>query len=279
MKGARLGINNMSFLKLVKENSEYIIGGLITLLPSIMSFILKQLSQYFEIIRKEKVVKRSKLGKIMEDRINYTFIQLLCYIPVIILIAIIIYLLCYFLKLKRPDPNSLLAFGYIIYLIMSELFVKQLKNNRKVFLKSISKSNILKRLKNILLFYSTSALLNLCIFIVILFRIHSNLQLYVIEILAISIPTISSLIYFNSTVHYNRYSFIKLHFNNSYPVLCFEYDDISINDSSYIIVSHINKSNDQIKFNNNIIAKIEYISNDKIEDEYKDHLAESGFIN
>jgi hypothetical protein len=279
MKGVRLGIYNMSFLKLVKENSEYIIGGVITLLPSIMSFILKQLSQNFEIIRKEKVVKRSKLGKIMEDRINYTFIQLLCYIPVIILIAIIIYLLCYFLKLKRPDPNFLLAFGYIIYLIMSELFVKQLKNNRKVFLKNISKSNILKKLKNILLFYSTSALLNLCIFIVILFRIHSNLQLYVIEILAISIPTISSLMYFNSTVYYNRYSFIKLHFNNSYPVLCCEYENISINDSSYIIVSHINEGNDQIKYNNNIIAKIEYVSNDKIEDEYKDHLAKSGFIN
>ncbi|MGN6712902.1 hypothetical protein [Anaerocolumna jejuensis] len=263
----------MNVIKILKDNSEFFIA-LMALLPSLMGFIFKQFSYYFEKIEKEKIIKKSILSKIIEDRINYTLIQLFLFIPVIIIAAFIIEIICFYLKLKSPSPNSLTAFGYIIYLILSELLVKKIKHNRRLFLENI----VTSKLKNIILFYSTSFILNLSIFIIIFFEVSANLQLNVTLILIVIVPTVGSLKYFNATVQYDRYSFVQLYFNNSYPVVCCGYKNFNINENSFVTVSHINGGNELIKFNNNIISKIDFISNDKFEEDYKVYLSKRGFI-
>jgi len=266
----------MNILKVIKDNSEYFLA-LVALLPNIMGFIFKQLSAYFDKTRAEKILKRSEMGEIFEERISLSLIQLSCYIPVYLVLSLMVILLCYFFKLKEPNVYIQFPVFYIVYLILSELTVKKLRENYKKFVNNLINDKI--KLKNKFLFYCPSIIMNLIIFFTVIFKTKNNLFINVMFVLVVIIIFSYLLKYFSAMVTFNRYLFVKIYFNNSFPMACIDYKDYSIKETSYITVkSSINNYTKLTKYNNNIIVKIEYLGNKKVDDDYTEHLLKRGFI-
>ena len=252
-----------------------IIIALITILPGMIGYLAKKTNEHNSRIRKEIIIKRSIMGDVCTDSIMLSLYQLLGSFFITLIGAAIITV---FGIMQHVDPKVYIIFAMIASFVFSEVIPK-ISNNRKAFLSNLISDQKMVKLKNILIFYFFRYSFLVLLISVTLFDIANNFINTSIFFIVLLIMMLLPMRYFTAAVKKDRYSHVNIYFNNSYPVLNCPYKYFRMDDPSFISVKfRDNGAMDLINYNKNIVVKIDFILDEKIEENYASILRKKGFM-
>lgn len=255
---------------------EFIIP-IITLLSGIIPYLSRKFNKYFSNIRNEKIIKNSESSHLFLDRFSLICLQLLySFIAIIVVGLIFVFASLYFNELNKWDHKVVFLIVLLISIVLFEVFNHKILNNYKAFFMNLT-GNIIRKIINILLFFSPRIILNGILIIYGWYDIESNFASDFVLIGIFVCLLITLIRYFDASATYERYSKVKIYFINSFSVCSCDYKDFSITES-YVIIKNNTNIVKLEKYNANIISKIEYIGNTEFQKEYEVRLLKRGFL-
>jgi hypothetical protein len=266
----------MDYFKVLFDNAEQLIA--ITTLLTLFTSLFKKLNEHDRKVREEKIFKQSKNLQLFFDRITLVLFDLIYQFILYILVSIaIIVISSYYHKVGQSDPKVVFMIVMIFQIVTSELFRPKIRKNYKAFISYLTDCNW-KRLINTFIFFSPRIIINVFLLLVGFLENDNTIFIDILTIVIVFIYLILTARYFALTVKYDRYSSVIIYFKYAFSNVSCDYKNFFITDKLYIVKDNENHVK-LTKYNYDMVSKIEYLGNNQIDDNYREHLFKRGFTN
>ncbi len=265
----------MDYLKnLVTDNG--LIFVLIPLICSLLARFINNSQGRYHKVTGERIIKMSIMEDIFMRRVEVIMIQMLVFIILFVIFGSVSIYLLSIGKINDFDPSNIYIVIALTSFLLSE-FIPKIHNNRKAFTNNLLKSRKITMVKNFLLFYAQSNVIIITLIITGKYNVPSTFVNTIIFLVIWAGTVMSCLLYFSAAVKGNRYSHINIYFNNAYQVNECPYQNMKMDDQTFVTVRDID-SGQITKYNKNTIVKMDFLKNTLIENEFENKLLKRGFV-
>lgn len=265
----------MNYLKTLITYNE-LIFALISLIFPLLARLIKNSQGRYHKVTGERIIKRSIMEDIFMRRVEVIMIQMSVFLGIVIIFGSVSVYLLSVGKINDFDPSNIYTILALASFLLSE-FIPTIRNNRKAFINNTLKNRKIIMVKNFLLFYTQSTVIIITLIITERYNVPSTFVNTIIFLVIWASIVMFCLWYFSATVKGNRYSHINIYFNNAYQVNECPYQNIKMDDLTFVTVRDID-SGEVTKYNKNTIVKMNFLKNTSIDNEFEDKLLKRGFV-